>query len=508
LAVKDIFVRVGEEEIGRILNLKEHLDLKELLLTYAPHYQQLGWVLVGIKSPEGSPLELDLSQPTEVWGQELADLGVDIGQINIAVRTGGFSSLLVLEVNQGEGALSLDQWGDWRADCVAEVGGRREQHYYSLPAGTQAPPSFFLAPQVLIYGEGGLVLVPPSVEPQAQEPWRWLQPPWEKPPRPPKPAVWRFLKEYIPAVMVKPQVPSWPEIYQLVASHGSLLQALLVPPASQGEYYQSIVKTALELNLRDPELLLGLLWHAPLGESRHDPDKWDYFHALVARALGRPVEGDSTAMLPALANKKTSPDNAETASSPGSPAVQPSLEVLGMFPGPAASDPGLQELEGASPPRFEQSISGQFFQLLAGLGEKVIMESCRYEAMLAGLQGQAGEIDNLVSQWEQHFAGSSPLPSGEQAMVSRNTVEFDWDAIINQNALKKQKIQEIQTVANDFLKQNPDLADDRHKVQMVIFCLRNYISLNPEFAGMPFREKLDRAGIMARGFFRTRGECY
>jgi hypothetical protein len=503
LAVKDIPVRVGEEEIGRILNLKEHLDLKELLLTYAPHYQQLGWVLVGIKSPEGTPLELDLSQPTEEWGQELSELGVDIGQINIAVRTGKFSNLLVLEVNKGEGALSLDQWGDWRADCVTEVGGCREQHYYSLPAGTQAPPSFFLAPQVLIYGEGGLVLVPPSVEPQAQEPWHWLQPPWEKPPRPPKPAVWRFLKEYIPAAMVKPQMPSWSEIYRLIAPHGSLLQALLVPPASQEEYYQGIVKIALGLDLKDPELLLGLLWHAPLGESRHDPDKWDYFHELVTRALGRQEGGDSTSMLPALPNEKTMPGTANTAS----PAIQPSLEVMGMFSGPASSDPELPDLEGAAPPRFEQSISGQFFQLLAGLGEKVIMESCRYEAMLAGLQGQAGEIDNLVSQWEQHFAGSSPLPTEERQKVSGSTVEFDWDGVINQGALKKQKIQEIQAVAHDFLKQNPDLADDRHKVQMVIFCLRNYISINPEFAGLQFREKLDRAGVMARGFFRTRGEC-
>jgi hypothetical protein len=37
---------------------------------------------------------------------------------------------------------------------------------------------------------------------------------------------------------------------------------------------------------------------------------------------------------------------------------------------------------------------------------------------------------------------------------------------------------------------------------MVIFCLKNYISINPEYAGLPFREKLDRAGMMARGFFR------
>jgi cell fate (sporulation/competence/biofilm development) regulator YlbF (YheA/YmcA/DUF963 family) len=75
LASKDFSVRIGQEEMGRILNLKENLDLKELLVTYAPHYQQLGWVLVGMKSPDGTPLDVDLSQPVEMWSQQLTDLG-------------------------------------------------------------------------------------------------------------------------------------------------------------------------------------------------------------------------------------------------------------------------------------------------------------------------------------------------------------------------------------------------------------------------------------------------
>ena len=225
MAPKDFSVRVGQEEIGRIFNLKENLDLKDLLVTYAPHYQQMGWVLVGIKSPEGAPLELDLNQPAELWARQLSEMGADQGQINIGIRTGKASNLLVLEVNKGEGALSLDQWGDWRADCVAEMGGCREQHYYALPLEAQAPPSFFLAPQVLIYGEGGLLLAPPSLEPQAREPWRWLRPPWESPPLPPKPAVWQFLQEHIPAALVKPEVQSWEEIYRMIAPHGAMLQS-------------------------------------------------------------------------------------------------------------------------------------------------------------------------------------------------------------------------------------------------------------------------------------------
>jgi hypothetical protein len=504
LAGKDFSVRIGHEEIGRILNLRENLDLKELFLTYAPHYQQLGWVLVGMKSPEGTPLELDLSQPTERWSQQLADLEADQVQINIGIRTGKASNLLVLEVNKGEGALSLDQWGEWRSDCVAEMGGCREQHYYILPPESQTPPSYFLAPQVMIYGAGGLVLVPPSLEPQAREPWRWLQPPWEAPPQPPKPAVWQILKEYIPAALVKREVPPWPEIYRRIASHGSMLKALLVPPASQDAYYQGILDTALGLGFKDPWLLVGLLWHAPHGECRHNPDKWDYFQDLVAQDRSGQEGENAITGLPARLEEKAWPDKPATDLETAFPAAKPARDIVEMLSGSGPTEPGLQENEGSTASRFDQSVSGQFFQLLAGLGEKVIMESCRYDALLTSLSSKAGEIDNLVTQWEQYFVSSSPIPVEQGQKPTGNTVEFAWDAVINQNALKKQQIQEIQTAASDFLKQNPDLAEDRDQVQMVIFCLKNYVSINPEYAALPFREKLDRAGIMARGFSRMR----
>jgi len=505
LAIKDFAVRVGQEEMGRILNLKENLNQKELLLSYAPHYQQLGWVLVGMKAPEGTPLDLDLSRPVEHWGQQLSEAGADQSAVNIGIRTGKASRLLVLEVNKGEGALSLDQYGEWRADCVAETAGCREQHYYFLPPGGQNPPSFFLAPQVLIYGEGGMVLTPPSLEPQAREPWRWLRPPWETPPQPPKPAVWQFLKEYLPAAMVTPEVLSWAEVYQAVVAHGSVLQALLGPPASQNDYYQAILKTALGVGLRDPSLLLGLLWHAPHGGGRHNPDKLDYFQQLVTQARTQP---DGYPWLPALPTRQDGADShhlapAAVTSVPAS--RPPDMDALDLLAGRGPTDPGLQDKDGASAPRFDQSVSGQFFQLLAGLGEKVIMESCRYEAMLGGLNTKAGDIDRLVSQWEQCFAGSSPPTAGFEPKPAAGTVEFGWDSVVNVNAYKKQQATEIQAAAADFLTRNPDLASDRHKVQMVIFCLKNYITINPEYAALPFREKLDRAGGMARGFLQMKG---
>ena len=139
---KDFTVRIGEEEIGQILNRKENLDHHGQLWEYMSRYQALGWDLTLITA-QGADLGLDLQQPQEVWWKQLADLGLEGVQVNLAVRTGRNSRLLVLEVNKGGGTLSLDLLGDWRSQCVAELGNCREQHYYYLPPDTRRLPPIF-----------------------------------------------------------------------------------------------------------------------------------------------------------------------------------------------------------------------------------------------------------------------------------------------------------------------------------------------------------------------------
>ena len=350
--------------------------------------------------------------------------------------------------------------------------------------------------------------------------WCWCRPPWS--PRPGNPGAGsgrpgkrrpcrpnrqsgNFSKNYIPAALVTPEVQSWAQIYRMIAPHGSLLKALLVPPTSQAAYYQEIVNTALGLGFQDPALLFGLLWHAPHGEARQNPEKREYLQEFVAKARDRQAGGATLPGLPARMDAGNWPDKPAGSLETASPATQSPQDALDILSGAGPTDPGQRTA--ASAPHFDQSVSGQFFQLLAGLGEKVIMESCRYEAMVTGVRHQAGEIDNLVSQWEQYFAGNSPNSPDPGEKPAGTTVEFNWDSMVSQNSYKKQQIQAIQAEAGDFLQQNPDLASDRHKVQMVVFCLKNYVSLNPDNAALPFREKLDRAGTMAREFFRMQGEA-
>jgi len=450
----DYTVRVGQEEIGRILNLRENLDQRELLVTYVSRYQRLGWVLTAVTGP-GEEADLDFNQPPAAWAGKLRDLGVDKIQVNVGLRTGKASGLLVLEVNQGEGAPPLESLGSWRADCVAAVGESREQHYYALPPGGPWPASFFLAPQVMVYGEGGLVLAPPSLEWQSLEPWRWLKPPWESPPRPPGAAVWQFLQDYlpeppVPATLEEAQIPPWEEVYQRISRWDTVLKALLAPAASPEEYYQGLLQAALAVGLTEAPLLLGLLWHAPQGDARQRPERWQYLQGLVAQA-----------------------------------AVHPRVPGLrGNAAGPAPAGAG-----------FEQSVAGQFFRLLAGLGERVITETCRYEAQrLEGGLSPGGR----TGAWNRHFLPNAPGGEALAAELGEDPLGL-WE---EDQQTRARYFQEVQEATAEFLQNHPDLAKDQGKVQMVLLCLKNYINLDPEFAEMPVKVKLERAAQMARDFLQ------
>ena len=278
---------VREEEVCQIYNLKKNLDYSDVLIKYASKYIKLGWDLVAVNAQAETTVELDFNQPEEVWSPKLTSMGLEGLQINLGVRTGKPSRLLVLEVHRDQSLAPFNQRGEWGSGCVAEVGTDREQHYYMVPRGWQPPPSYFLESfQIMVFGEEGVVLAPPSLEPQAQATMRWLRPPWENPPTRPSPALCKFIKESSPALVegspaFSPQVPTWAEIYPSITRYPAVLQALVAPTARPEEYYQTLVAAAREAGLSDPQLILGLLWHAPMGETAHLSQRWEYFQRLV-----------------------------------------------------------------------------------------------------------------------------------------------------------------------------------------------------------------------------------
>lgn len=107
------------------------------------------------------------------------------------------------------------------------------------------------AQEVLIYGEGGLALTSPSIEPEGRDPWRWLTSPCDNPPQAPKPAVWQFLREQnAPAVSRVQEMPDWEEIY-----HSYLLRSFLCSkrnspfPCGSGNSPHKLIVVNLNINL-------------------------------------------------------------------------------------------------------------------------------------------------------------------------------------------------------------------------------------------------------------------
>ena len=232
-APEEFQVRIGQEELGRIFHLRDSLDQSELLIQHADRYRELGWVLEA--RGEGA-MTLDFSQSSDVWGERLMTLALAGVPVDLVVKTGLASRLLVLETPRGE--TLLDSYGEWRSHCRALAGEDREQHYFILPPASRVPVSGEIEDfQIRIYGEGGLVLTPPSRWANDGNFWTWVAPPWELPPEPPGAPVWEFLEDFgllreavelDPAAAVLP----WDQVYTLIAPHEEVTRTLLAPAVS------------------------------------------------------------------------------------------------------------------------------------------------------------------------------------------------------------------------------------------------------------------------------------
>jgi hypothetical protein len=131
-------------------------------------------------------------------------------------------------------------------------------------------------------------MAPPSLEPQTQANWRWLKPPWDSAPSQPPPVLRKIIEFTAPgpdSCLSAPVIPSWEEIHPAIAPHPTVLQALMNPTSSPESYYQHLLAAARAIGLKEPQLLLGLLWHAPLGDARDRPQGWKYLRQLLKRGV-------------------------------------------------------------------------------------------------------------------------------------------------------------------------------------------------------------------------------
>ena len=63
ISAEDITVNLGQEEVCRILDLKENLNNSAVLEEYISRYLRLGWSLVAVDAQGGADLGLDFRHP-------------------------------------------------------------------------------------------------------------------------------------------------------------------------------------------------------------------------------------------------------------------------------------------------------------------------------------------------------------------------------------------------------------------------------------------------------------
>ncbi len=494
--------RVGEDELSRILNLREIQERRGQIAAFARRYLELGWNLVVLDTERGKELPVDFRQPPEQWSRQLSDLEARDLPLGLGVRTGSQSQLLVVEITAGQGDLFLDRLGDWRSDWVAQGGDNLERHFYVLPAGARLPgTSLFQDALITVHGEGGWVILPPFSEFSGKTPWRWLTPPWSSPPIYPPPELWQFLRKHAfgsvdGSVTSLPEIPSWAEIHGLISPHAAVMQALLAPVDSPEKYYEDLLEVALEAGLQDPPLLLGLLWHAPYGDARHNPERWEDLVDLVSSRYYRAsVSGVPLGSLDAPPTFSAEPlvverhrYEAVLAELRRLSARVAELEqqVLQWSQSPAPEPTALAE----PPPPSE---AGQFHA-----------DSLDFLAGWSDLERQVAElVDNFLPDAE--------LPEDRQHAFLESLVTDqegglgDFSEVLKRKVQKSQQEEEIEEAIQECLAENPDLADDQRKIDMIYYCLKNYVNFHPDLMGLSLRERVAEACRMAREFL---GESY
>ena len=288
-------VRIRQEEIESLLNLKLRIDSEETLLTYVEEYQKLGWQLAALHPRNGMELPVDFDEPPEVWINRLLASGLNGKRINLGVKTGRSSGLMVLEIAPGQVKPLLDRYGPWRSECIAALGNHREQHFYAWqPSPLWQSVYRWDTPEFKWFGEGQVVLAPPSIDPEFKANWHWLSPPWESPLQYPSEYFHNFFERHVNREVEARFTAnlSWQEIYCLISPYKPLLKALSTPAAVMEDYYQNILRAAREAGLNSPEVLISLLWHAPCGDARQQPERWSFLEKLVMEAQGLPDPAD------------------------------------------------------------------------------------------------------------------------------------------------------------------------------------------------------------------------
>lgn len=289
-----------------------------------------------------------------------------------------------------------------------------------------------------------------------------------------------------PLTVPKTEIPSWKEIFPVISSHTAILQALLAPADSPEEYYQGLFQAAVETGVRDPALLLGLLWHAPQGDARQHPQRWEWLLDLVTAGLPEhpPAPPPGSAPLARMEEKLVIP--------------RYRYEALILQ---------LQQLA-ARAKELEQQVA-RWTETFTP--DKISLEDEELpgkepDSHPWGFLHDWTDLEKQVSELVDSFLPEAPIPDDRNELLLDSLSALPEGPLHDlSDALKKTAKQvshedEAEAAIQECLEENPDLAADEQKVEMLRYCLKNYVNFHPDLMCLPLKERVAEACRMAREF--------
>ena len=143
----------------------------------ALQYLAYGWSVIPLKAGEKRPMvpweffqrERPSTGQVQKWFEEYPDA-------NVGVVTGAISGLVILDVDPAHGGeeslAELEQQHGALPDTVEALTGGGGRHLYFCHPGGTVHNRVGLKPGIDLRGDGGLVVVPPSVHPSGQR-YNW-----------------------------------------------------------------------------------------------------------------------------------------------------------------------------------------------------------------------------------------------------------------------------------------------------------------------------------------------
>lgn len=139
-----------------------------ILGTYAVRYARIGWLVLPIKARDKVPATSNGLHDARRDEQAIIACWLQYPNLNVGIRTGAESGIVVIDIDGDEGYESLSQlekrYGIMPVTASVKT-PRGGQHLYFRHPGVEVRNAVALVPGIDFRGDGGYVLAPPSIGP-------------------------------------------------------------------------------------------------------------------------------------------------------------------------------------------------------------------------------------------------------------------------------------------------------------------------------------------------------